>query len=86
MVEGFRAGFMNLIQGVTTVKSVIILSAIGFGLAIAGCSNTGNPPAEPTPQTSTTTPVTPNANGSIPVTPRNEPAGEPLVSPNVNVR
>jgi PBP1b-binding outer membrane lipoprotein LpoB len=68
-------------MGVTTVKSVIVASAIGLALAIAGCSNAGNQPAEPTPQTSTTTPVAPNANGTIPVTPRNEPAGEPLVSP-----
>jgi hypothetical protein len=68
------------------MKSVIVVSAIGLGLAIAGCSNTGNQPAEPTPQTSTTTPLTPNANGTIPVTPRNEPAGEPLVSPTSNVR
>ncbi len=74
---------MNIIasKGVTTVKTVILVLAVGFGLAIAGCSNPGNQPAEPTPQTSTTTPVTPNANGTIPVTPRNEPAGEPLVSP-----
>lgn len=86
MVEGFAPRFMNIIQGVTTVKSVIIVSAIGFGLAIAGCSNTSNQPAEPTPQTSTTTPLTPNANGTIPVTPRNEPAGQPLVSPTSNVR
>jgi hypothetical protein len=77
---------MNIIQGVATVKSVIVMSAIGFALAIAGCSNTSNQSAEPTPQTSTTTPVTPNANGTIPVTPRNEPAGEPLVSPTSNVR
>jgi hypothetical protein len=77
---------MNIIQGVTTVKSVIVVSALGFGLAIAGCSNTGNQPAEPTPATSTTTPVTPNANGTIPVTPRGEPAGQPLVSPTSNQR
>lgn len=68
------------------MKSVIVVSMIGLGLAIAGCSNAGTQPAEPTPQTSTTTPVAPNANGAIPVTPRNEPAGQPLVSPNSNVR
>jgi hypothetical protein len=84
--EGVSRRVLSIIQGVATMKSVIVVSAIGFGLAIAGCSSAGNQPVEPTPQTSTTTPVTPNANGATAVTPRNEPAGEPLVSPTSNIR
>jgi hypothetical protein len=84
------------------VKTTIVLSSIGlFALVIAGCSNSGNQLAQPMPGPTPTSapapgpnaaggPLVPgnnaNAGSTIPVTPRGEPGGQPLVPPTSNVR